>query len=1021
MGRFKKLTTYLLATSMAFGVLGVNAFAYDEIDVTEDIEAWEAYEQETEIDEDEVDFDEVDIGISLFEEEPLEGDGTKSSPYQVSNAEQLSQAVNSGGHIELTDSFTIKGALIVTEDVTIDLNGETLTFDPIASVIDGKISYYTVGFNVKESLTIDDSGNNGKITISSSVDNLTVKTKYRLIQILGGAEVTLNDGIIENTCLDYNASPTIANYGTLNINGGEVTGVNPIFTFAPWLGNDDWKGKNAYVNIDGGNIEGVPCTAVNGNEDADGVGTSWGLTWFGLGVAGISGSKYDGEDGTYDNEAVQINISGGTISGGQGLGTNASGGIYAGYTLNISGGEIIGVGEEGTGMYIPAVGKTTITGGTIKGEQAIRIAAGEMEITGGTIISTVESDEQDLIAGGSGGTKGAIVAGKAGSGYYGDLVINIKEGAEIKNTNSENAPAIVVSDKNMAGSNYEDNKIVVNVDGAKIDGDVIKISNVKEDGDTEDGGNTSLTVNNSVITGNVKNQSKTNIVVTDSTIEGNVTNTNEGNTTVLGSTVEGEVEDNGSGSVYVEGVTEETSDISAVNASTGNTYESIVEAVNEAKDGETVMLTKSVEVTDGGNSKNSGAINVSKNIIIDGNGHTLKAADNYVSAGSTAGSVHMINIVNGAKVTVKDITIDGNNLSKHGVNVYDSQADLDKVTIKNCNGYAVVSNSSKLEVTDITTDGSNSWGGINVDNKTNNGSEFVMNSGTIGEDNSLCIENSNNEEIDAVIKDGTFEGNIILQNVEESRDVNLVIKDAVVKGNVAEVTKDETGKITVNEETTGMIEIEDGKFSNDVSDYVDEDKHLVKDKDGNYVVMDEEEYEDYLDDNKSHGSSFELEEKENNRKDDDDKDKEEDKKPEEPEEESIFSDVAINDPNYDAIVKVFEKGWMVGVSDGVFAPNGTLTRGMAATILWNKAGKPEPVNAAPFLDVTADAWYAKAVAWAYEQGIVLGYDAETFGPNDFVTTEQFTIMLDKSEGKTPAPYAGGAPNATRAWVASKIA
>ena len=112
---------------------------------------------------------------------------------------------------------------------------------------------------------------------------------------------------------------------------------------------------------------------------------------------------------------------------------------------------------------------------------------------------------------------------------------------------------------------------------------------------------------------------------------------------------------------------------------------------------------------------------------------------------------------------------------------------------------------------------------------------------------------------------------------------------------------------------------------------------------------------------------------------------------------------------------------MVGVSDGVFAPNGTLTRGMAATILWNKAGNPEPVNAAPFLDVTADVWYAKAVAWAYEQGIVLGYDAETFGPNDFVTTEQFTIMLDKSEGKTPAPYAGGAPNATRGWVASKIA
>ena len=79
-------------------------------------------------------------------------------------------------------------------------------------------------------------------------------------------------------------------------------------------------------------------------------------------------------------------------------------------------------------MYIPAVGKTTITGGTIKGEQAIRIAAGEMEITGGTIISTAESDEQDLIAGGSGGTKGAIVAGKAGSGNRGLLWKDLPSG-----------------------------------------------------------------------------------------------------------------------------------------------------------------------------------------------------------------------------------------------------------------------------------------------------------------------------------------------------------------------------------------------------------------------------------------------------------------------------------------------------------------------------------------------------------------------------------------------------------------
>ena len=175
-------------------------------------------------------------------------------------------------------------------------------------------------------------------------------------------------------------------------------------------------------------------------------------------------------------------------------------------------------------------------------------------------------------------------------------------------------------------------------------------------------------------------------------------------------------------------------------------------------------------------------------------------------------------------------------------------------------------------------------------------------------------------------------------------------------------------KITVNEETTGMIEIEDGKFSNDVSDYVDEDKHLVKDKDGNYVVMDEEEYEDYLDDNKSHGSSFELEEKTTEKMTMTKIGEEGQEARREPEEESIFSDVAINDPNYDAIVKVFEKRLDGRRKRRVFAPNGTLTRGMAATILWNKAGKPEPVNAAPFLDVTADAWYAKSSSMGIRTG-----------------------------------------------------
>ena len=445
--------------------------------------------------------------------------------------------------------------------------------------------------------------------------------------------------------------------------------------------------------------------------------------------------------------------------------------------------------------------------------------------------------------------------------------------------------------------------------------------------------------------------------------------------------------------------------------------------------------------------------------------HTLRFIDSSVKGSKRGGTLKLtgvagnssaINPKKGATVEVKNIKIECTG------SVFYPQGNTAAVNIKNCDieaavygvgtnaatvdNYGVVINIENSKITTSSDNGDNTAVLINVEGTlnitdselTSDRQALVVRAGdakVIGTKITVTGKFAEQKDGNATkYQDGNWKsgnevptGAIIVGEIEsENKEVPAIFTDA--NKNFASEVKI-TGNETVvtgsvmknNEQENADIVIMNGTFTDDVEQFLDEDSHLVKDEDGNYIAMDEETYEDYLDDNKSHGSSFELEEKENNRKDDDDKDKEEDKKPEEPEEESIFSDVAIDDPNYDAIVKVFEKGWMVGVSDGVFAPNGTLTRGMAATILWNKAGKPEPVNAAPFLDVTADAWYAKAVAWAYEQGIVLGYDAETFGPNDFVTTEQFTIMLDKSEGKTPAPYAGGAPNATRAWVASKIA
>lgn len=167
------------------------------------------------------------------------------------------------------------------------------------------------------------------------------------------------------------------------------------------------------------------------------------------------------------------------------------------------------------------------------------------------------------------------------------------------------------------------------------------------------------------------------------------------------------------------------------------------------------------------------------------------------------------------------------------------------------------------------------------------------------------------------------------------------------------------------------------------------------------------------------GSSYTLDKVENSNSNTNKNDKPE-TKPEETK-KSIFADVSLDNPNYDAIVKAYEKGYMVGTSENTFAPDGFLTRGMAAQIIWNLAGNPEPSDVSPFLDVTSDMYYAKAVAWAYERGIILGYDGTKFGPDDFVTIEQFDIMMAKYNGEAAAPYTGVSPNATRGYVASRIA
>ena len=105
-----------------------------------------------------------------------------------------------------------------------------------------------------------------------------------------------------------------------------------------------------------------------------------------------------------------------------------------------------------------------------------------------------------------------------------------------------------------------------------------------------------------------------------------------------------------------------------------------------------------------------------------------------------------------------------------------------------------------------------------------------------------------------------------------------------------------------------------------------------------------------------------------------------------------FSDVNADDWFFDVVCYVYDKGLMTGTSDREFSPNLTTTRGMIVSILNRLEGGPI-AESAGFTDVADGDWYADAVNWAASEGIVAGYEDNTFRPNDPITREQLAAML----------------------------
>jgi exopolysaccharide biosynthesis protein len=108
-----------------------------------------------------------------------------------------------------------------------------------------------------------------------------------------------------------------------------------------------------------------------------------------------------------------------------------------------------------------------------------------------------------------------------------------------------------------------------------------------------------------------------------------------------------------------------------------------------------------------------------------------------------------------------------------------------------------------------------------------------------------------------------------------------------------------------------------------------------------------------------------------------------------------FADVPADHWANAAITFIFDKGIMGSVESGnrVFAPNGTLSRAMVATILYRLAGEPSVSGRSGFDDVDEGLWFSNPIVWATENDIVRGMGDGKFMPSDSVTREQLAVML----------------------------
>ena len=137
--------------------------------------------------------------------------------------------------------------------------------------------------------------------------------------------------------------------------------------------------------------------------------------------------------------------------------------------------------------------------------------------------------------------------------------------------------------------------------------------------------------------------------------------------------------------------------------------------------------------------------------------------------------------------------------------------------------------------------------------------------------------------------------------------------------------------------------------------------------------------------------------------------------------EKLFADVSAEEYYYEAVKWASENGVTGGIGENLFGAKLPCTRAQIVTFLWRAAGSPEPKGMSGFVDVSADAYYAKAVAWAVEEGIVSGTSATTFSPDAVCTRAQSVAFLYRAFGTRTDKAAGFSDVSADAYYADAVA